>query len=167
MSFRELSSPSKRNIGGDMNESSYFQKSVRSLGNLIHVKTRPSVRFGSIEMREYKTILGDNPAGSRGAPLTLDWAYTTLKETPNTVDEYERSCLPRRKYKELHLSSDERENILLSQGVSLSELMNATVAARKARQIRAATVANFKRDMTLYETKKKVKNFFLNRRSST
>ena len=71
---------------------------------------RKLVRWGDVTIREHKSILGDHPGVSTGAPLTLDWRCQ--RETTFDVIEYEytvRRCSPRRPRKELVLSGPARD----------------------------------------------------------
>jgi hypothetical protein len=43
------------------------------------------VRFGTIDIREYKVINGDHPSCKDGLALTLDWEYVVLE--PMDIDE--------------------------------------------------------------------------------
>jgi len=119
-----------------------------------------NVTFGSIEIREYRTIVGDNPGSRGGAPLSLDWKYKLAKDVPKTVEEYEMVRPPPRKLSELKLSSEQREKILLSQGVSRKELTMAANASKKAQIQRAETIQNYKNDMANYELLHKIKHVF-------
>ena len=46
-----------------------------------------SVSFGTISVREYARILGDNPSASAGPPISLSWDYISFP--PQKVDSYE------------------------------------------------------------------------------
>merc|ERR1712150_450491 len=48
------------------------------------------VAFGNIEVREYKTTIGDNPHCSSGIAISLDWEYEEMKNIPSKVDVYEQ-----------------------------------------------------------------------------
>ena len=47
-----------------------------------------SVSFSDVEVRSHEIILGDNPAVSKGPPLTIDW--DAFKSTMCSVDKYEQ-----------------------------------------------------------------------------
>ena len=55
---------------------------------------KPSVHFGSVHIRKYNYILGDNPACSCGSPTSLGWNYTTM-EDPISLNQYEVDRGPR------------------------------------------------------------------------
>jgi hypothetical protein len=54
-----------------------------SESSLIEEKT---VRFGKVEIREYKVIIGDHPFCKDGLALSLDWEYKQLEAT--TIEEF-------------------------------------------------------------------------------
>ena len=64
------------------------------------------VWFDQLEVREYPMILGDNPATSEGAPVTIDWEF----QNEFLVDvEYFELYRPSRKSKDhFKLSSKRR-----------------------------------------------------------
>ena len=49
--------------------------------------SKRQVNWGSIRVRDYGRILGENPCCSYGPPLTLDWDYEEYE--PLDVDTYE------------------------------------------------------------------------------
>lgn len=116
-------------------------KSLRSLTDVSSFKRNNNkagdaavVYFNNIEVREYATIVGDNPHCSSGVALSLDWNYTDA--TLVSVDEYENLRRPRKKFKEMKLSDEEREDILLSQGVTHEEIGEAFELQHNARERR-------------------------------
>jgi hypothetical protein len=52
---------------------------------------RKTVRFGSIERREYNRVVGDHPDVRVGPPLSFSWEYGVLPSV--NIDEYEHSKL--------------------------------------------------------------------------
>lgn len=108
-----------------------------------HMCIQQKLRFGTIEIREYNLILGDNPQCSEGVALTLDWDYKIDEDIPTNVDDYEYYRLPRRKFKDLIIPADDREEILLRQGVTYDELNNAAEDLDKARLLRLQTINDF------------------------
>ena len=78
-------------------------------------KTRKTVSFSNVQIREHGVIVGDHPcAGS--LPLSLDWAHTGQPRVIN-VDTYEAIRAPhRRKGSDMHLSFFERKNVLKEVG---------------------------------------------------
>lgn len=73
-------------------------------------KQKKSVRFGTINIRKYNRILGDNPACSSGCPVQLDWDSYPQPIVP--IDEYETNRLPRRTRRHLQLTAITRRNSL-------------------------------------------------------
>jgi hypothetical protein len=70
------------------------------------------VSFTSLEIREYKQVLGDHPCCSQGPPVSLGWDYT---ESPKvTVERYEATRARRRSKTDLKLSFEDRRDILSS-----------------------------------------------------
>jgi len=152
-------------------------KSIRFKSIKMSKDCIKAIHFGSIEIREYGTILGDNPQCSNGVALTLDWDYNLVEHTPNTVEDYENLRLPRRKIKEMMLSADDREEILLRQGVTYEELNEATEALDAARLLRLQTIndANnsnnnnktYRTKMSMLDRERRRKLLSLNQNMST
>ena len=72
-------------------------------------RSRKSVSFSTIEIREHAVVLGANPATSHGPPLEIDW------DAENTVmvdlESYEELRPCRRVKKELALPGIRREEM--------------------------------------------------------
>ena len=67
--------------------------------------------WGDCVFYEFPNILGDNPAVSDGAPLSIGWKHES--ESVVAVDYYEflRQNRPRRRRKELVMSSGARDTL--------------------------------------------------------
>ena len=75
------------------------------------VRRGSKVQFGTVEIRDYKRILGDHPCVSIGPPLSIDWDYEENK--PQDVDEYEFDrVLSRKSQQEMYLNYYARKHIL-------------------------------------------------------
>lgn len=98
--------------------------------NSNEFKITRNISFSTLEVRTYDLTLGDNPGGSSGPPISLDWNYNESKTVD--LEDYEAKRLPRRSRKDLHLDINTRYFSLASQ-FTASELKKATVAARQTR----------------------------------
>lgn len=79
------------------------------------VEVEKKVRFSVVEIREYPMIVGDNPGGSQGPPITISW--TSVSSFTIQVDEFQNSRLgQRRKHLELIIPLYQRKEILKRQG---------------------------------------------------
>ena len=75
------------------------------------VRRGSKVQFGTVEIRDYKRILGDHPCVSIGPPLSIDWDYK--ENEPRDVDEYEFDrVLSRKSQQEMYLNYYARKHIL-------------------------------------------------------
>jgi len=142
MSFGSFSS----SVGSSMS----LLSNSRSLADLSVRKNRKKVTFKNTEIREYDTTVGDNPHCSCGVAISLDWNYAPVIDAPSTVDEYESLRAPRKKMKEMILSEEEREEILLRQGVSHQEINKAVELQQSARErrLRVIDISNRKNKKT-------------------
>ena len=97
------------------------------------------VTFGQVEGIEYPTIVGINPGGTGGPPLTIGW--DALGSTLVDVDLYEDQRKGyRRGHDELIISLNERVDILRKKlGFSWSEINIGTKRANIARNKRKRT----------------------------
>jgi hypothetical protein len=96
------------------------------------------VGFSVLQMREYPILIGDNPAVSRGVPLTIDWAHDG--EVTASIDEYEYSRGTPRSMLELRLPPSMRTEMMKRLGFSAKELMVGTKAANIVRFQRRRTI---------------------------
>jgi len=96
---------------------------------------RKNVSFHTIEIREHRRALGDNPSVSQGPALSLDWE--SCEAGACSVDDYERHRPPRRCKSELAVPREIRERILRHEaGVSRGEMAAANRQTEKIRQSR-------------------------------
>merc|ERR1712125_245778 len=107
--------------------------------------SRRRVSFGSIYVRQYERIVGDNPSTTVGVPVSIGWAYYEDEEqyiNPVSLDRYEMNRrinnLKRgRNRKQLRMTSITRENMLLNVfGVPKKELIEAEKEIKKIRKQR-------------------------------
>ena len=76
-------------------------------------KARKKVNWGELIIFEFPNQLGDNPAVSGGAPLTIGWNHETVNVVTIEFNEFIRLKQPRRKRKDLMLSSAQRDTVSL------------------------------------------------------
>ena len=100
------------------------------------------VGFGVIRLCEHPILLGDNPGGNRGPPLTIDWYAQDTYEMD--IEEYEGERPPRRNQSQLSLPESVRKDILKKCGYSRNEIVEQTKPVNQARQRRKATVQSAK-----------------------
>ena len=80
-----------------------------------------SVSFGTVEIREHDIILGDNPAVSSGAALTIDWEH--FDEDSFELDEYESTRPEKRTCSEMSIPERYRFEILKRCDYSTREIV--------------------------------------------
>ena len=104
---------------------------------------RPSLRWGSIDIREYSQCLGDNPACAKGVPLQLDWDYTTLGTV--SLDDFERVRAPTRESAmSLRISSSYRQELMFKLGYTASDMAAVNRVKLRDQKRRIQTVARLK-----------------------
>ncbi|CAJ1934025.1 unnamed protein product [Cylindrotheca closterium] len=91
-----------------------------------------NVTFGTIEIREYGMVLGDNPSTSSGPSVELDWdTQSTL--TIDDIGQYESMKPARRRgTDQLAMSRYRRTKLLLDSGYSLEEILGTTNDGRNS-----------------------------------
>lgn len=109
MSFMPEAIHDNRGISIDTSDHS-VESEPPTMENSSPKKEKKSVRFGSINIRKYNRILGDNPACSNGCPVQLGWDSFPQPIVP--IDEYETNRLPRRTRRHLQLTAITRRNSL-------------------------------------------------------
>jgi hypothetical protein len=99
------------------------------------------LQFHDVTIREYPIICGDNPAGTKGPPLTIGW--DCVSSVSISHETYERARGPnRRRQEQMKMVSMHRENILKNLDFSRKEIDEATKAANNARYRRHKTNAH-------------------------
>mmetsp|Transcript_4060 Transcript_4060/g.7535 ORF Transcript_4060/g.7535 Transcript_4060/m.7535 type:complete len:145 (+) Transcript_4060:185-619(+) len=92
------------------------------------------VCFDELSIREYPFILGDNPACSCGAPVSIGWKYQESYSRNLDLYEYTRA---ERKEKVQRLPVQRRAQILLNAGYSLDQIASATMKVDEVKKMRA------------------------------
>eukprot|EP00978_Attheya_sp_CCMP212_P012676 scaffold31709_cov41-Attheya_sp.AAC.1 len=126
-----------------------------------------AVAFGTVEIREYPVVLGDNPECHYGPSVHLGWEYT-LPKGAEPLSEYEKSRGPRRKLKQLYMSQVQREALLKS-AYSKAEVKQAIRLKQKVRQQRRLSntsiispLKNVGKGLRLWSRNKKLKRAVIN-----
>ena len=106
--------------------------SILNMNNNNNKNNNKRVSFSTVQIREYRHQIGDNPTCTSGVPLTLDWHYTTVLHNA-ALDDYdnEQRAAARRHRQEMVLPASVRDALLLDNGISLREI-RATRAALAA-----------------------------------
>lgn len=111
-------------------------------------KIPTKVKFSTVHIQEHRLVLGDNPAVSRGVPLTLSW--TPSGSRVYSIDEYEERRLPKRRRSSLPVAftAQQRESIAKLGGSSKSAIQSVGVRVREIQQSREESeLDNYKRGM--------------------
>jgi hypothetical protein len=100
-----------------------------------------SVRFHTVEFREYPVILCDNPSAS-GPPIGLGWEYDPEDTLQAQVDDYEahRHEDDRRTKSGLRIPPNIREDKLLQAGFSRSEIRSVVQMSEKEKERRRSSL---------------------------
>jgi len=101
-----------------------------------------TIRFSTIEVREFNCTLGDNPACRCGPPISLDWDYAVSELI--SLDEYEAKRVPRRSRRELFISTRTRRKIVSSQlGYAKEEVEMVESSIKRIQKKRLKTKKNY------------------------
>jgi hypothetical protein len=95
------------------------------------------VDFSTVQFREYPIRVGDNPAVTRGVPITIGWEH--FCDYQLRVDKFEEVRPPRRQNCELKLKSLERVRLLKREGSSGCEIQEGINDANLAQNRRQRT----------------------------
>jgi hypothetical protein len=79
------------------------------------------VSFGNVQIREYPIVLGDNPGGSSGPPLSIEWTHQSESSVP--LDAYEQDRPNRRDRAEMCMPAFLRVKMLQEAGYSRAEIV--------------------------------------------
>jgi hypothetical protein len=94
------------------------------------------VRFGELTIHEHALELGDNPACSCGAPLTIGWKAQNSSTRNLDLYEYMRGER-RRGRKQLAMNVTDRAQLLLRSGYDINEIAAATMEVDEIKKQRA------------------------------
>lgn len=101
-------------------------------------KLGKQVRFGHLTITEFPIILGDNPAVTSGAPITIDWA--PQGEYGFSINAYEQCKPKRRRRRKLLISVSNRAILLLAAGYSIDDIADASINAQQIKFGRQETL---------------------------
>lgn len=129
----------------------------RELAENKILKRQSSVRFSTVQIREYPIEIGDNPSGDSGPPITIGWDHTREMEVSVDHNEAygynadEQSIASdnkriKRNIHSLHLSHLKRMCKLHHSGYSSKEIGAATKAANHERKKREDTLKSLKNE---------------------
>jgi len=106
------------------------------------------VRFDTLQIHDHVIILGCNPGQptTKGAPLAIDWEVIETQRL--SVDEFEATRGPRRSAKQLRLSQEYREDLLLRIGYTTKQIELGTELAQVVRTMREWSAMDFGVDLS-------------------
>ncbi len=79
------------------------------------------VTFTHVTIRDYPRSIGDNPASTSGASISIGWKHEA--ECTIALDEFEENRAPRRLGREMIIPAQIREGLLRQEGYSRAEIM--------------------------------------------
>ena len=120
-------------IDGEDNEVTCLWYRANNTKPPKHCRPFRKVTFDTVRVREYETILGDNPSCNDGPSLSIGWKYT--RERVYGIDIFDNK--PARRHGEhLILSRQDREGTLMKLGYSRQQLNQSIMARFKVRHER-------------------------------
>lgn len=102
------------------------------------------VAFSTVQIREHACILGDNPGGTVGPPLTIDWV--AMSDVAVDLEQYETTRPPRRDHLEMQMPASYRKDLLKRAGYTRGEIVELTKPVNIARAQRVRTREAIKLD---------------------
>lgn len=131
--------------------------------------SKKTVKFQTVQIREYERVVGDNPSCTIGPPIGIGWKYA--RTHVEDLNSYETARLGKRKRSiRLILSREEREALLLNWGASFHDIIEAVRANMKVKNQRRQTVVNIGKVERIEEAfesaTRKLKRALLMRRST-
>ena len=139
------------NVSCDESSGILRSSSYTSLSQLACAESAPikrNISFSTLEIRNYEVVLGDNPGGSSGPPVSLGWNYDESETKVLCMEEYDQTREARRKRHELHLKSKNRWEILLDKNEhTVREITQATEDASKMRKLRRKSPSKISRQL--------------------
>ena len=130
---------------------------------------KPSIKFSSVEIREYPRIVGDNPSCASGAPMSMDWCH--YPQQYYEFDDFEEGRPEPRGRSEMQIPSRIRHQMLCCDwGCSMQSIMAAAKETKHIRELRNKTATqsdrSFKKEERLEMTGRILKSVFHLRRRS-
>lgn len=113
---------------GDASTSSFTESSSSSSSSELAL-TKKTVQFSTVRIHSHSLIVGDNPAVSKGVPLTLSWTYESSETF--SLDQHQASRRAPQK-----ISAYVREQIAQKAGASKQLLMQAREEVREIQRSR-------------------------------
>jgi len=114
------------------------RKSSLKNWSLNQSSVEKSVSFSTVDVRDYSLCLGDNPAVSRGAAISLDWGYDD--ERTYEINNYECDRTKHRRSAEaLKITSIERIHLLKDIGYSRGQIKEQTQKTHRDKERRIKT----------------------------
>ena len=93
-------------------------QSERAATDTNKTRVKRSVSYGSVKIREYERVVGDNPGCSSGVPIGIGWNYQVTEETDlDDVQHQQKDSSPA-----VPLTSEERETVLKRWNYSSGEI---------------------------------------------
>ena len=145
--FQEVSLKTKY---GSTGHRTRVEERLKRLG--MNAEDGLSVHFSSVQIREYPVLMGDNPGGVTGPPLTIDWEHQSENDFP--IDSYEKDHPHRRSGNEMQIPSFVRATMLKDAGYSRSEIALLQKPVNIARSQRKRTNATMSLDNLMFMTER-------------
>mmetsp|Transcript_10123 Transcript_10123/g.24273 ORF Transcript_10123/g.24273 Transcript_10123/m.24273 type:complete len:392 (-) Transcript_10123:248-1423(-) len=121
----------------DLSSTNDFDASEHSESSFVEGAMKRRISFGTIQVREHKQTIGDNPSCTYGTPIQLDWDHQDMEELK--LEDYETYRPTRRTKQKFHLNSFQRANLLKLNGHSTNEINESERKTSKARNQRERT----------------------------
>ena len=115
-------------------------KGILKCGDGKRSAEKKNVRFGDLVITEFPIILGDNPAVTMGAPVTIDW--TPQGEISYKLNVYESIRGARRRRRKLLISVSNRAILLLAAGYTIDDIADASINAQQIKFGRQESMQN-------------------------
>ena len=111
---------------------------------------KSSIKFSSVEIREYPRIVGDNPSCASGAPISIDWCH--YPQQYYDFEDFEDGRPESRSRSEMKIPSRIRHRMLQSDwGCSMQSIMAAAKEAKEIQESRNKTARQSERSIKTEE----------------
>ena len=160
---RELRISAKDSYRASTQDLDALQQTLDELKSDLEVSDdfdEQTVHFSTVEIHEHPIIVGDNPGGKRGAPITIDWKAISDRSIDISRYEHARDG-HRRGSKNMRMTAGHRQSVLRSLGFDVSDIEKAAHSASKVRSQRQATISRLHK-MDSQERMEKARRFMGN-----